>query len=301
LNWQTEIRAFRNYLKLERGLADNSLVSYICDAEKLATFLNDSVSVGNVTDIELSKFLVFLNNCGLAATSQARILSGIKAFFDYLLLEKKIQINPTDLLSTPKTQRKLPDTLHLHEIEAMMQTLDQSTPEGVRNKAIIEVMYSSGLRVSELISLKISDCLFNEGFLRVVGKGSKMRLVPLGQEAQKFMLIYLKDIRPLVNVTEDSSDVLFLNRRGKGLSRVMIFIVIKEAAQQAGIFKNISPHTLRHSFATHLVEGGADLRAVQEMLGHESIITTEIYTHLDRAFLQQTLQEFHPRSNHNKR
>jgi integrase/recombinase XerD len=300
LNWLTEIRAFRNYLKLERGLAENSLVSYIRDVEKLASFLNDTSSVYNVTDTELSKFLVFLNDCGLAATSQARILSGLKAFFEYLLLEKKIQINPTELLSTPKTQRKLPDTLHLHEIEAMLATLDQSTPEGVRNKAIIEVMYSSGLRVSELVSLKISNCLFNEGFLRIVGKGSKMRLVPLGQEALKFMLIYLNDIRPSISVKDEASDVLFLNRRGGGLSRVMIFIVIKEAAQRAGIMKNISPHTLRHSFATHLVEGGADLRAVQEMLGHESIITTEIYTHLDRAFLQQTLQEFHPRANQKK-
>jgi integrase/recombinase XerD len=300
LNWLTEIRAFRNYLKLERGLAENSLVSYIRDVEKLASFLNDTSSVYNVTDTELSKFLVFLNDCGLAATSQARILSGLKAFFEYLLLEKKIQINPTELLSTPKTQRKLPDTLHLHEIEAMLATLDQSTPEGVRNKAIIEVMYSSGLRVSELVSLKISDCLFKEGFLRIVGKGSKMRLVPLGQEALKFMLIYLNDIRPSIPVKDEASDVLFLNRRGAGLSRVMIFIVIKEAAQRAGIMKNISPHTLRHSFATHLVEGGADLRAVQEMLGHESIITTEIYTHLDRAFLQQTLQEFHPRANQKK-
>jgi integrase/recombinase XerD len=300
LNWQTEIRAFRNYLKLERGLAENSLVSYVRDVEKLASFLNDTSTVYGVTDNELSKFLVFLNDCGLAATSQARILSGLKAFFEYLLLEKKIHINPTELLSTPKTQRKLPDTLHLHEIEAILATLDQSTAEGVRNKAIIEVMYSSGLRVSELISLKISDCLFNEGFLRVVGKGSKMRLVPLGQEAQKFMLIYLKDIRPTIPIKDEASDVLFLNRRGAGLTRVMIFIIIKEAAQRAGIMKNISPHTLRHSFATHLVEGGADLRAVQEMLGHESIITTEIYTHLDRAFLQQTLQEFHPRANQKK-
>jgi integrase/recombinase XerD len=300
LNWLIEIRAFRNYLKLERGLAENSLVSYVSDVEKLATFLNDSTSVYKVTDIELSKFLIFLNECGLVATSQARILSGLKAFFEFLLLEKKIQINPTELLSTPKIQRKLPDTLHLHEIEAMLVTLDQSTAEGVRNKAIIEVMYSSGLRVSELISLKISDCLFNEGFLRVLGKGSKMRLVPIGQEAQKFMLIYLKDIRPKIPIKDEASDVLFLNRRGAGLTRVMIFIIIKEAAQKAGISKNISPHTLRHSFATHLVEGGADLRAVQEMLGHESIITTEIYTHLDRAFLQQTLQEFHPRAVHKK-
>ena len=297
MTWSSEIRAFRNYLKLERGLADNSLFSYVQDVEKLASFLGETVSAYKVSDFELSKFLVFLNECGLAATSQARILSGIKAFFEYLLLEKKIQVNPTDLLSTPKTQRKLPDTLHLHEIEMMIATLDQSVAEGVRNKAIIELMYSSGLRVSELITLKISDCLFSEGFLKIVGKGSKMRLVPVGQEAQKFIKIYLQEIRPLANVSDDATDIVFLNRRGKGLSRVMIFLIIKEAALKAGIAKNISPHTLRHSFATHLVEGGADLRAVQEMLGHESIITTEIYTHLDRAFLQQTLQEFHPRAN----
>jgi integrase/recombinase XerD len=296
-SWQTEIRAFRNFLKLERGLAENSLLSYTRDVEKLASFLKEDTFVYKVADTHLSEFLVFLNECGLAATSQARILSGLKAFFEYQLLEKKIEIDPTDLLSTPKTQRKFPDTLHLHEIEAMISTLDQSTAEGVRNKAIIEVMYSSGLRVSELIGLKISDCLFNEGFLRVVGKGSKMRLVPLGQEALKFMLIYLNEIRPTIPIKDIASDILFLNRRGNALSRVMIFLIIKEAAAQAGIQKNISPHTLRHSFATHLVEGGADLRAVQEMLGHESIITTEIYTHLDRSYLQQTLQEFHPRSN----
>ncbi len=296
MTWSSEIRAFRNYLKLERGLADNSLLSYIRDVEKLATFVSENTDVYQISDIELSKFLVFLNEVGLAATSQARILSGIKAFFEYLLLEKKIQVNPTDLLSTPKTQRKLPDTLHLHEIENMLATFDQSVAEGVRNKAIVELMYSSGLRVSELISLNISDCMFKEGFIKVIGKGSKMRLVPVGAEAQKYILIYLKDIRPLVNISAEASDILFLNRRGKGLTRVMIFLIIKEAAAKAGIHKNISPHTLRHSFATHLVEGGADLRAVQEMLGHESIITTEIYTHLDRAFLQQTLQEFHPRA-----
>ncbi len=296
MTWSSEIRAFRNYLKLERGLADNSLLSYIRDVEKLATFVSENTDVYQISDIELSKFLVFLNEVGLAATSQARILSGIKAFFEYLLLEKKIHVNPTDLLSTPKTQRKLPDTLHLHEIENMLATFDQSVAEGVRNKAIVELMYSSGLRVSELISLNISDCMFKEGFIKVIGKGSKMRLVPVGAEAQKYILIYLKDIRPLVNISAEASDILFLNRRGKGLTRVMIFLIIKEAAAKAGIHKNISPHTLRHSFATHLVEGGADLRAVQEMLGHESIITTEIYTHLDRAFLQQTLQEFHPRA-----
>ncbi|MBP6619322.1 MAG: tyrosine recombinase, partial [Leadbetterella sp.] len=232
---------------------------------------------------------------GLSATSQARILSGIKAFFEFLFIEKLIIADPTELISSPRITRKLPETLHLHEIEAMMASIDLSTPEGPRNKAIIELMYSCGLRVSELINLKISDCLFQEGFIRVVGKGNKMRLVPIGNEAIKFSKIYLYEVRTQLNIEQGHEDFLFLNRRGKALSRVMVFIIIKDLAEKAGIHKSISPHTLRHSFATHLVEGGADLRAVQEMLGHESIITTEIYTHLDRAYLQQTLKEFHPR------
>ncbi|MGL4631733.1 MAG: site-specific tyrosine recombinase XerD [Leadbetterella sp.] len=296
MNWTSEIRYFRNFLKLERGLSQNSYESYERDIAKLASFLKDVPTVNDITDRHISDFLAFIHDVGLAATSQARILSGLKAFFEYLIVENRITQDPTETIRTPKTTRKLPDTLHFHEIEAMLDTLDLSTNEGARNRAMIELLYSSGLRVSELTGLRISDILFNEGFMRVTGKGSKMRLVPVGSDALKFMSIYLKDIRPQIDVKKGSEDILFLNRRGAGLTRVMVFLIIKDMAARAAIHKNISPHTLRHSFATHLIEGGADLRAVQEMLGHASIITTEIYTHLDREFLQQTINEFHPRA-----
>jgi integrase/recombinase XerD len=295
VNWNNHLRGFKNFLKLERGLSGNSVESYMRDAEKLAQFCGEAKSPSSLKDEDIHNFLVFLNDLGLSATSQARILSGIKAFFEYLIVEKTIQSDPTELISSPKITRKLPETLHLHEIEAMLSSIHLSTPEGPRNKAIIEVMYSCGLRVSELVNLKISDCLFSEGFIRVVGKGNKMRLVPIGNEAIKFSKIYLHEVRSQLDIRQGHEDYLFLNRRGKALSRVMVFIIIKDLAERTGIHKNISPHTLRHSFATHLVEGGADLRAVQQMLGHESITTTEIYTHLDRAYLQQTLKEFHPR------
>lgn len=295
MTWLDHIKNFKNYLKLERGLSGNSVESYVRDAEKLFQFCGEAKQVSALRDEDIHNFLVFLNDLGLSATSQARILSGIKAFFEFLLIEKIVNSDPTELISSPRITRKLPETLHLHEIEAMMASIDLSTPEGPRNKAIIEVMYSCGLRVSELINLKISECLFQEGFIRVIGKGNKMRLVPIGNEAIKFSKIYLQEVRTQLNIEQGHEDYLFLNRRGKALSRVMVFIIIKDLAEKAGIHKSISPHTLRHSFATHLVEGGADLRAVQEMLGHESIITTEIYTHLDRAYLQQTLKEFHPR------
>lgn len=295
MTWLDHIRNFKNYLKLERGLSGNSVESYVRDAEKLFQFCGEEKKIAFLKDEDIHNFLVFLNDLGLSATSQARILSGIKAFFEYLFIEKIIITDPTELISSPRITRKLPETMHLHEIEAMMDSIDLSTPEGPRNKAIIEVMYSCGLRVSELTNLKISDCLFSEGFIRVVGKGNKMRLVPIGNEAIKFSKIYQREVRIQLDIQQGHEDYLFLNRRGKALSRVMVFLIIKDLAEKAGIHKSISPHTLRHSFATHLVEGGADLRAVQEMLGHESIITTEIYTHLDRAYLQQTLKEFHPR------
>jgi integrase/recombinase XerD len=295
MTWLDHIKNFKNYLKLERGLSGNSVESYVRDAEKLFQFCGEEKKLAHLKDEDIHNFLVFLNDLGLSATSQARILSGIKAFFEYLFIEKVIISDPTELISSPRITRKLPETLHLHEIEAMMASIDLSTTEGPRNKAIIEVMYSCGLRVSELTNLKISDCLFSEGFIRVVGKGNKMRLVPIGNEAIKFSKIYQREVRILLDIQQGHEDYLFLNRRGKALSRVMVFLIIKDLAEKAGIHKCISPHTLRHSFATHLVEGGADLRAVQEMLGHESIITTEIYTHLDRAYLQQTLKEFHPR------
>ncbi|MCP9769233.1 site-specific tyrosine recombinase XerD [Lacihabitans sp. LS3-19] len=293
--WQNHIKGFKNFLKIERGLSGNSVEAYVRDAEKLFQFFGEKKTVLQLKDEDIHNFLSYLNDLGLSNTSQSRILSGLKAFFEYLIIEKEIISDPTELISSPKITRKLPETLHLHEIEAMLNCIDLSTPEGPRNKAIVEVMYSCGLRVSELTGLKISDCLFNEGFVRVVGKGNKMRLIPIGNEAIKFAKIYQNESRSHLNIEHGHEDILFLNRRGKALSRVMVFLIIKDLAEKAGIHKSISPHTLRHSFATHLVEGGADLRAVQEMLGHESIITTEIYTHLDRAYLQQTLKEFHPR------
>jgi integrase/recombinase XerD len=290
------IKSFADYLKLERGLSENTIISYSRDINKLNSFLGSTVRFENVSTDHLHDFIVFLNEAGLEASSQARIVSSLKAYFAYLYLEQIIKIDPTDLIQAPKSSRKLPDVLDIHEIEAMLSSLDLSLPEDARNRAILEMMYGSGLRVSELTHLKISDCLFTEGFLRVKGKGSKLRLVPLGAEASRYTQIYLREIRPLKNVDDQAKDTVFLNRRGKSLSRVMIFYILKKAAADAGIKKNVSPHTLRHSFATHLVEGGADLRAVQEMLGHESIITTEIYTHLDRSYLAQVMQDFHPRS-----
>jgi integrase/recombinase XerD len=296
MSWTDAIRSFKNFLKLERGLAENSVESYLRDVEKLSSFVQKGVSPHDISEEDLHRFLAFLTEIGMSSTSQARILSGLKAFFEFLVLERVRDTDPTYLLSSPKTVRKLPEVLHLEEIESMMDQIDFSSPEGGRNKAIIEVLYSCGLRVSELIELKITQCYFEEGYIMVIGKGNKSRLVPIGTSAIKFTNIYLKEIRPHIEIKKGYEDYVFLNRRGAGLSRVMIFYVVKDLAEKAGIHKTISPHTLRHSFATHLVEGGADLRAVQEMLGHESIITTEIYTHLDRAYLQQTLQEFHPRA-----
>jgi integrase/recombinase XerD len=298
MDWSAELRDFKNYLKLERSLSPNSVESYIRDAEKLFQFgeikgLNKKPE--KLTELEIQQFLIYINEIGLIATSQARILSGLKAFYAFLALEDESLIDPTRLISSPKITRKLPDTLHFHEIENMISMIDLSLPEGPRNKAILEVIYSSGLRVSELVNLKLSDCQFDIGFIRVTGKGNKMRLVPIGQQAIKYAKIYIHESRTAIDIKDGYEDYLFLNRRGKSLTRVMIFLIIKDLAEKAGIRKNISPHTLRHSFATHLIEGGADLRAVQDMLGHESITTTEIYTHLDRAFLQQTLKEFHPR------
>jgi integrase/recombinase XerD len=296
MNWVEQIRSFKNFLKLERGLAENSIESYLRDVSKLSSFVQENVSPRDVSEEDLHRFLGFLTEIGISATSQARILSGLKSFFEFLVLEKIRDTDPTYLLGSPKIVRKLPEVLHLEEIEAMMHQIDVSSLEGARNKAIVEVLYSCGVRVSELIELKITQCYFDEGYIMVIGKGNKSRLVPIGSTAIKYTRLYLNEIRPHVDIKKGYEDYVFLNRRGASLSRVMIFYIVKDLAEKAGIHKTISPHTLRHSFATHLVEGGADLRAVQEMLGHESIITTEIYTHLDRAYLQQTLQEFHPRA-----
>lgn len=298
-NWETHIKNFGSYLKLERSLSANSIHAYVRDVEKLAQFIEmkfATISPLVVSSKHLQAFLQYINELDMSAFSQARILSGIKAFYKYLLFEEMIEKDPTALIEGPKLGRKLPDTLDYEEIVKMLDAIDLSKPEGARNRAILEVLYSSGLRVSELVDLKIGNVYFDMGFLRVIGKGNKERLVPIGKDALKFMKIYLDEIRVHVPVQKESESHVFLNRRGKKLSRVMIFMIIKDLAATIGLPKKISPHTFRHSFATHLIEGGADLRAVQEMLGHESITTTEIYTHLDRDYLRQVIQEFHPRS-----
>ncbi len=297
--WQSYINAFRNYLKLERSLAENSVEAYLHDAEKLHEFIlltDPALSPMQVTEKQLVNFLKYLGELGLAAHSQARILSGLKSFFKYLLLENLIQHDPTQLLEAPKLGRKLPDTLNFPEIEAMLDAIDLSTPGGTRDRAILEVLYSSGLRVSELTGLRLTNCYFDAGFIRVLGKGDKVRLVPIGQDAMHYTRLYVDHVRAALPVQKGDEDTIFLNLRGSQLSRITVFTTIKKLAAAVGIKKTISPHTFRHSFATHLIEGGADLRAVQQMLGHESITTTEIYTHLDRDYLQQTLKEFHPRS-----
>ena len=279
-------------------MSPNSIEAYLNDVDKLAQFLLMKTvlpSPEKITHILLIDFFEYLSELGLNTSSQARILSGIRAFYKYLLLENILETDPTALIESPKIGRKLPDTLSIEEVIKMLEGVDVSTPEGTRNRAILEVLYSSGLRVSELVNLQITNCYFDIGFIRVSGKGNKVRLVPIGEDAIKYTNIYLNEIRSSLEIDEKSIDYLFLNRRGKQLSRVMIFLIIKDLAEKTGIQKSISPHTFRHSFATHLVEAGADLRAVQEMLGHESITTTEIYTHLDRKFLSKTLHDFHPR------
>jgi integrase/recombinase XerD len=299
MNWALYIKDFRNYLKLERSLSENTLEAYERDVFKLAQYLDmtgKKVSPLTLTSKNLKDFVEYINELGASPFSQARILSGIKSFYKYLLFEDLIKQDPTALIDGPKLGRKLPDTLDLHEIEKLLAAIDLSKPEGGRNRAMLEVLYSSGLRVSELVNLKIPNIYFDIGFLRVIGKGNKERLVPIGREAMKYLKSYLEEIRVHVPVQKGFEAFAFLNRRGKNLTRVMVFTIIKNLVKAIGLKKNISPHTFRHSFATHLLEGGADLRAVQEMLGHESITTTEIYTHLDRDYLKQVIREFHPRS-----
>jgi len=295
--WEPYKKGFKAYLQLEKSLSENSVDAYIHDIEKFTQFLslnNFEKSPKEIELADLDKFLKWINELGMTTASQARIISGIKAFYKYCLQEQISISNPTELLEAPKLGKHLPDTLSFQEIEQIIASLDLSTPEGTRNKAMIETLYSCGLRVSELVNLKLSCLFFDVGYIRVTGKGDKERLIPIGSSAIKFIKIYLDKIRVHINVIKGNEDIVFLNRRGTILSRVMVFMIIKEAAKKAGITKKISPHTFRHSFATHLVEGGADLRAVQEMLGHESITTTEIYTHLDREYLRETLQQFHP-------
>jgi len=295
--WEPYKKGFKAYLQLEKSLSDNSVEAYLRDIEKLTEYLQEVKNLKIPADVELKdleRFLKWISELGMTASSQARIISGIRAFYKYLALENIITHDPTILLEAPKLKRTLPDVLSFEEIETIISQIDLSKPEGGRNKAILETMYSCGLRVSEVINLKISHLHLEVGFIRVIGKGDKERLVPVGRSAVKYINIYKNKIRVHMDPVRGNEDILFLNNRGSKLSRVMIFLIIKELVKKAGIKKNISPHTFRHSFATHLVEGGADLRAVQEMLGHESITTTEIYTHLDREFLRKTLEKYHP-------
>jgi integrase/recombinase XerD len=292
------IKGFQAYLRLEKSLSPNSIDAYIRDVEKLEQYaeINNISSVKDVIMEDVQSFLKYIAELGLSPRSQARLLSGVKAFYKYLLLENEVKTDPTELIESPKLGRKLPDTLSIEEVDLLINAIDLSASEGERNKAMLEVLYSCGLRVSELVNLKISNIYFNEGFIRITGKGDKERLVPIGKQAVKCLNIYLEQVRLHQPIQSGSEDFAFLNRRGKPLSRVMIFTIIKNLVEKMNIKKSISPHTFRHSFATHLIEGGADLRAVQEMLGHESITTTEIYTHLDRSFLKQTILDYHPRS-----
>lgn len=299
MNWDSSIKGFKAFLQLEKSLSPNSVEAYTRDVTKLCTFIayrKYNLSPLQVELSHLQEFLAWANELGMNERTQARVLSGIKAFYKYLLLEDLISDDPTELIEGPKIGRKLPETLSVAEINQLLDIIDLSKPEGQRNRAMLETLYGSGLRVSELTSLKISDIYENEGFLKIVGKGDKERLVPIGSVALRQIKIYKENIRSHLEIAPDFIDILFLNKRGTALSRVMVFKIVKSLAEAIGLRKNISPHTFRHSFATHLIEGGADLRAVQEMLGHESITTTEIYTHLDRDYLRNEIIQFHPRS-----
>ncbi len=297
--WSLYLKNFKNYLALERSLSANTVEAYLRDVNMLQQYLdnkNEATSPLKVEAHQIYGLLEYVGELGLSSYTQARIISGLKSFFKYLVFEGELQKDPMELVEAPKIGRKLPDTLSYHEIEQLLSAIDMSTAEGTRNRAILETLYSSGLRVSELVNLTMQNLYFDVGFLRVLGKGSKERLVPIGRTAQKFISQYIDGYRVHMEIKPGNEQYVFLNRRGAKLTRVMIFTIIKKLAEVAGIRKKISPHTFRHSFATHLIEGGADLRAVQEMLGHESITTTEIYTHLDRDYLRQVITEYHPRS-----
>ncbi|MDN3585745.1 site-specific tyrosine recombinase XerD [Pedobacter aquatilis] len=297
--WQTYIKGFKSYIKLERSLSGNSVNAYLNDVDKLNQYfksINKEPRLSDIKTTDIKLFITWLNELGMLATTQARVISGLKAFFSYLILEEVIQADPMELIEAPKIARKLPDTLNIEEINRLIDAIDASKPEGMRNKAILEVLYGCGLRVSELTELKISNLYTQIEFIKVTGKGNKERLVPVGSVALKLIDIYLKQIRVHQTIKKGNEDIVFLNRFGAKLSRISIFTLIKSLAAITGLKKTISPHTFRHSFATHLIEGGADLRAVQEMLGHSSITTTEIYTHLDRDYLKDVITQFHPRS-----
>ena len=298
--WEHEIIEYKNFLKLERSLSDNSVSAYVNDINKLTSFLKsenkESIKYSDVDSKIIREFVEYIYNLGISSYSQARIISGIKSFFNYLLIEDKIKLNPTQLIESPKLDKKLPDTLNLEDIENILSSIEMNSFEGVRNRAIVETLYSCGLRVSELINLSFQNLYLDIGFIKVIGKASKERLVPIGSSAIKYINIYNEDYRKTMKVKTGNEGFLFLNRRGSKISRNMIFIIIKKIAQKLNLGKNISPHTFRHSFATHMIEGGADLRAVQEMLGHESITTTEIYTHLNKEYLREVVKKYHPRS-----
>lgn len=298
MKWQHHIQAYKTYLKLEKSLSANSVQAYLRDINKLVSYLESSGTLKDPEDItlaDLKKFITWIHEMNLSATTQARIVSGIKSFYNFLLIGDVVRESPAELLEAPRTSRKLPDTLSTHEINLIIEAIDLSTPEGTRNKAMIETLYGCGLRVSELTDLRISNIYFKDGFVKVTGKGNKERLVPLGSTAARLIQQYMEHVRIHIQPEKSFSDTLFLSKRGRKLSRVMVFMIVKDLVERAGIRKNISPHTFRHSFATHLIEGGADLRAVQEMLGHESITTTEIYTHLNRDYLREAILSFHPR------
>ncbi|MEN9973223.1 MAG: hypothetical protein RIS20_1570 [Bacteroidota bacterium] len=296
-NWERYIKDFVSYLKIEKGLAENSILAYQNDVDKLKDFAAGIRKTADQLDYEdLKQFLSTLFDLGLSARSQARIISGIKQFYGFLILENLVKVDPSELLEQPKLGRKLPEVLTIEEIDALLAAIDLSKNEGHRNRAMLETLYSCGLRVSELVGLRFSDLFFEEGFIRVIGKGNKERLVPVSPQVQKEIEIYQQHIRNHLNIQKGSENIVFLNRRGAQLTRVMVFTIIKNLAENIGLKKNISPHTFRHSFATHLIEGGANLRAIQEMLGHESITTTEIYTHLDQRFLRDAILSYHPRN-----
>lgn len=297
--WSSYLHGFRAYLLLERSLSGHTVEAYVRDAGKLAQYLSLQhlgVPPGEVTLDQLQDFLRCLGELGLDVRSQARLISGLKAFYKYLLLEDLSRQDPTELLETPRLDQRLPEVLSYDEIQRMLQAIDLSEPHGLRNRAMLETLYACGLRVSELTTLRLTNLYLDLGFVKVLGKNNKERIVPIGEVAAKHIRFYLEGVRRHLNIRKEDENILFLNRRGSRLSRVMVFLVIKDLAKAAGIEKNISPHTFRHSFATHLIEGGADLKAIQDMLGHESITTTEIYTHLDTDYLKETILNFHPRS-----
>ena len=297
--WKNCIKHYINFIKLERNMAPNSVEAYVRDVTKLEQYskmIGKEDSPLSLKTIDIQHFLNYIFNLGMTESSQARVLSGVKSFYKYLQFEELLKVDPTYLIEAPKIGRKIPDVLEIHEIETLFDGVDLNTPEGIRNRAMLETLYSSGLRVSELISLRLTNIFYDIGFVKIVGKGNKERLVPIGKDAIKYIRIYCEEVRRTLKIKDGNENLVFLNRRGSKLTRVMIFTIIKRLTESIGLKKKISPHTFRHSFATHLIEGGADLRAIQEMLGHESITTTEIYTHLDKEYLKQIVHDFHPRS-----